>query len=145
MFDARPRRRENAVGRHQHPGGVFAQDRMMDLLAGTAQSDTSDPHNQLVEEMIRIFEAQRLISLTSIFDLVDHLESLAKGEKVNSALLTKTVARISEIQLPRNPLSSPESNSLSFGFWPEKHIEAERKLNLRGVYRSCGCRSQETG
>jgi len=113
------------------PAGVTAQDRMLDLLAGTAQADMSDAHNQLVEDMIRIFEAQRLISLTSIFDLVDHLESLAKGEKVNSALITKTAARISEIQLPRNSLSSPENNSLSFGYWPEKHIEGERKLNLR--------------
>jgi hypothetical protein len=120
------------------PAGITAQDRMIDLLAGTAQSDMSDAHNQLVEEMIRIFEAQRLISLTSIFDLVDHLESLAKGEKVNSALITKTAARISEIQLPRNSLSSPENNSMSFGFWPEKHIEAERKLNLRAFIDRAG-------
>jgi hypothetical protein len=120
------------------PAGVSAQDRMLDLLAGTSQSDTSDAHNQLVEDMIRIFEAQRLISLTSLFDLVDHLEGLAKGEKVNSALITKTAARISEIQLPRSSLTGGESNSLSFGYWPEKHIEAERKLNLRAFIDRAG-------
>jgi hypothetical protein len=120
------------------PAGVAAQDRMLDLLAGTAQSDTSDAHNRLVEDMIRIFEAQRLISLGSIFDLVDHLESLAKGEKVNSALITKTAARISEIQLPRSSLSSAENNSLSFGYWSEKHLEAERKLNLRAFIDRAG-------
>jgi hypothetical protein len=120
------------------PAGVAAQDRMFDLLAGTAQSDVSDAHNRLVEDMIRIFEAQRLISLGSLFDLVDHLESLAKGEKVNSALITKTAARISEIQLPRSSLSSAENNSLSFGYWSEKHIEAERKLNLRAFIDRAG-------
>jgi hypothetical protein len=120
------------------PAGVGAQDRMLDLLAGTSQSDMSDAHNQLVEDMIRIFEAQRLISLTSIFDLVDQLESLAKGQKVNNALITKTAARISEIQIPRNSLTSPENNSLSFGYWPEKHIEAERKLNLRAFIDRAG-------
>ena len=120
------------------PAGVSAQDRMLDLLAGTAQADTSDAHNQLVEDMIRIFEAQRLISLTSIFDLVDQLEGLAKGEKVNSALITKTAARISEIQLPRSSLSGNEGNSLSFGYWPEKHIETERKLNLRAFIDRAG-------
>src|SRR5580658_5037584 len=120
------------------PAGVAAQDRMFDLLAGTAQSDVSDAHNRLVEDMIRIFEAQRLISLGSIFDLVDHLESLAKGDKVNSALITKTAARISEIQLPRSSLSSAENNSLSFGYWPEKHIETERKLNLRAFIDRAG-------
>ena len=86
---------------------------MLDLLAGTALPDTSDAHNQLVEDMIRIFEAQRLISLSSIFDLVDQLESLAKGEKVNNALINKTAARISEIQLPRDSLSGSERNTLS--------------------------------
>ncbi len=45
------------------PAGASAQDRMLDLLAGTAEPDTSDIHNQLVEDMIRIFEAQRLICL----------------------------------------------------------------------------------
>jgi hypothetical protein len=120
------------------PAGVSPQDRMLDLLAGTAQSDVSDPHNQLVEDMIRIFEAQRLISLTSLFDLADHLERLGKGEKVNSALIAKTAARISEIQLPRNSLSGSENNSMSFGYWPEKHIEAERKLNLRAFIDRAG-------
>ncbi|MGP0072776.1 MAG: hypothetical protein ACLPWF_12690 [Bryobacteraceae bacterium] len=122
----------------QSPAGVSAQDRMLDLLAGTSLPDTSDTHNQLVEDMIRIFEAQRLISLSSIFDLVDQLESLAKGEKTSSALLTKTAARISEIQLPRTSLSGSERNTLSFGYWPEKHIENERKLTLRAFIERAG-------
>ena len=117
----------------QSPAGVSPQDRMIDLLAGTSQPDSSDAHTQLVEDMIRIFESQRLISLADIFGLVDHLESLAKGEKVNSALITKTASRIAEIQLPRAPLSGLEKNSLSFGYWSEKHIELQRKLNLRAL------------
>jgi hypothetical protein len=115
------------------PAGVSPQDRMIDLLAGSPQSDNSETHNQLVEDMIRIFEAQRLISLTDIFGLVDQLEGLAKGEKVNSALINKTAARIAEIQLPRAALSAVEKNALSFGYWSERHIEAQRKLNLRSV------------
>src|SRR6202023_4264385 len=108
-------------------------DRMIDLLAGASLPDNSDAHTQLVEDMIRIFESQRLISLATIFELVDHLESLAKGEKVNSALITKTAARIAEIQLPRAALSGLEKNALSFGYWSERHIEAQRKLNLRAM------------
>ena len=115
------------------PAGVAPQDRMIDLLAGGAEDDASDAHTQLVEDMIRIFESQRLISLTTIFELVDHLEGLAKGEKVNMALINRTASRISEIQLPRTPLSALEKNALSFGYWSEKHIEAQRKVNLRGL------------
>ncbi len=120
------------------PASGTAQDRMLDLLAGTSQPDASDAHNQLVEDMIRIFEAQRLISLSSIFDLVDQLESVAKGDKANNTLITKTAARISEIQLPRTSLSGTERSALSFGYWPEKHIEAERKLNLRAFIERAG-------
>ncbi|MGD0297879.1 MAG: hypothetical protein ABSE86_12240 [Bryobacteraceae bacterium] len=109
------------------------QDRIIDLLAGTSQPDSSDAHTQLVEDMIRIFESQRLISLADIFGLVENLESLAKGDKVNSALISKTASRIAEIQLPRAPLSGLERNALSFGYWSEKHIELQRKLNLRAL------------
>ncbi len=115
------------------PANVSAQDRMIDLLAGTAENDNSDAHTQMVEDMIRIFEAQRLISLSTIFELVDHLEGLGKGEKANMALINRTASRISEIQLPRTSLSTVERNTLSFGYWSERHIEAQRKLNLRAL------------
>jgi hypothetical protein len=115
------------------PADGSAQDRIIDLLAGTGASDSSDAHTQLVQDMIQIFEAQRLISLSTIFDLVDNLERVAKGEKANTALINKTAGRIAEIQLPRASLSGVERNSLSFGYWPEKHIEAQRRLNLRAL------------
>lgn len=138
VFDGGRQGVQTLLAATKTPAGASAQDRMLDLLAGTSQPDTSDTHNQLVEDMIRIFEAQRLISLSSIFDLVDQLGSLAKGEKVNNGLITKTAARISEIQLPRNSLSGTERNALSFGYWPEKHIEAERKLTLRAFIDRAG-------
>ncbi len=116
----------------QAPSGASPQDRMLDLLAG-ANGNDSDTQTQVVEDMIRLFEAQRLISLTSLFDLVDNLERVAKGEKANMPLVNKTAGRIAEIQLPRASLSSVEKNSLSFGYWSEKHIETQRKLNLRAL------------
>ncbi|MBV8821136.1 MAG: hypothetical protein JO022_22455, partial [Acidobacteriaceae bacterium] len=115
------------------PASVSPQDRFIDLLAGAADPADADAHTQLVEDMMRIFESQRLISLTSIFELVDNLESLSRGEKVNQQLITKSASRIAEIQLPRASMSSAEKNSLSFGYWPEKHIEQQRRVNLRAL------------
>ena len=115
------------------PAGTSVQDRMIDLLAGSSESDGSDAHYQVIQDLIRIFEAQRLISLTDVFDLMDHLEAVSKGEKVNSAVINKAAARIAEIQIPRSNLSTAERNSLSYGYWSEKHIESERKLNLRAA------------
>jgi hypothetical protein len=109
------------------------QDHMIDLLAGSGHSSDAEAQTQVVQEMIRILEAQRIVSLNTIFELADHLESLGKGDKVNTALVNRLTARISEIQLPRSALTSVEKNALAFGYWTEKHIEEQRKLNLRAV------------
>lgn len=120
------------------PESSSAQDRMIDLLAGAgavdnAAANQTDAQQTMVEDMIRGFESQKLISLSSLFDLADNLESVARGEKLNTALAGKLASRISEIQLPRSSLTTTEKNSLSFGYWTEKHVEAQRKLNLRAA------------
>jgi hypothetical protein len=107
------------------------QERLVDLLAGTANPSDVESHTQLVQDMLRILEAQHIVSLDDIFGLAGHLESLPRGEKLNPALVNKLVARISDIPLPRATLTAVEKNALSFGYYTEKHIEAERKLNLR--------------
>ncbi|MGA3187885.1 MAG: hypothetical protein ABSF22_12320 [Bryobacteraceae bacterium] len=113
------------------PKNISAQDRMIDLLAGTGSTEPSDAREQMAEDMIRVFEAQRLISLSTLFDLADNLESVARGEKLNTALVAKLATRISDIQLPRSTFTNAEKNSLAFGYYTEKHIEQQRKLNLR--------------
>ena len=118
--------------------GVSPQDRFIDLLAGAAQVSDTETHTQMVQEMIRIFEAQRLISLKSILDIADHLEAIGKGEKLNPQLITRMSSRISEIQLPRTALTGVEKNAYSFGYWTEKHVESQRKLNLRSLIEKAG-------
>jgi hypothetical protein len=113
------------------PANVSAQDRLIDLLAGAAANDSSDARQQVTEDMIRIFEAQKLVSLATLFDLADNLESVPHGEKLDTALAGKLAMRISDIQLPRSALSTPEKNFMSFGYWSDRHVDVQRKLNLR--------------
>jgi len=114
------------------------QDRLLELLAGSAAPSDSDAHAQVVQEMNRILEAQRIISLNTIFQLSDHLESLSHGGKLDPALIGRLASRVSEIQLPRSSLTSVEKNAFAFGYWTEKHIENERKLNLRAAIERAG-------
>jgi hypothetical protein len=94
--------------------------------------------------MVRILDAQRIVSLDDIFELANHLDQLSQGEKLNTALVNKLAARMSEIPIPRATLSAVEKNALSFGYWTEKHIDAERKLNLRAsVDKSSGDKLRE--
>ena len=114
------------------------QERFLDLLAGAANPSDADAHAQVVQDMNRILEAQRIVSLTTLFQLDDHLESLGHGGTVDTALVNRLASRISEIQLPRSSLSTVEKNSFAFGYWTEKHVETERKLNLRASIERSG-------
>jgi hypothetical protein len=109
------------------------QDRIIDLLAGTGTHADADSHRQVVESIIRVLDAQRLIPLDTLFELADNFESLTRGQRLNTALVQRLASRISEIQLPRASLSNVEKNSLAFGYWTERHIEQQRKTNLRAA------------
>ena len=105
--------------------------KMLDLLAGNPTD--SETHDQMVQDLMRILEAQRIVSLDTLFQLADHIEAVAKGEKLDPKLVNKLASRISEIQLPRASLSANEKNAMGFGYWTDRHLDAERKLNLRGA------------
>ncbi|WP_228486215.1 hypothetical protein [Paludibaculum fermentans] len=113
--------------------GVNPQDRLLDLLAGAVNPADDETHQLMLTDMMKGFEAQKLVSVKTLFDLADHLDALAKGEKGNAALLNRLAARVSDLNLPKGTLSSQERNSFSFGFWTEKHIDAQRKLNFRSI------------
>ncbi len=115
------------------PDDASPQDRMIELLAGKAGPADRETHKQVLAEMSSLFEQQRLVSLKTLFDLADHLESVSRGEKLNVAMANRLAARIAEIRLPRTTLTTIEKNSFSFGYWTEKHIEEQRTLNLRQV------------
>ena len=108
-------------------------DRVMDLLSGAGVSGDEDAHRTVLEDVIRVFESQRLISLATIFDLDENLSRVTKGEKLNAALVKKLAAKIAEVQLPRSALSTLEKNTLAFGYYTDKHIEVQRKLNLNAA------------
>src|SRR5450756_1790612 len=105
--------------------------KMLDLMAGN--SADSETHDQMVQDLMRILEAQRTVSLDTLFQLADHIESVSKGEKLDPKLVNKLASRISEIQLPRGSLSATEKNAIGFGYWTERHLDAERRLNLRAA------------
>jgi hypothetical protein len=104
--------------------------KLIDMLAGGSSDET---HEQMSQDLLRIMEAQRIVSLDTLFQLADHIDGIAKGAKLDPKLVNQLASRISEIQLPRASLTSNEKNAMGFGFWTEKHIDAERRLNLRAT------------
>jgi hypothetical protein len=116
--------------------GLGQQERILQVLAGDAggeQSGENTARDQVVKEMQRVLDAQQIISMTSLFEMATNLEKAAQGQTADNALMGRIAGRISEVQLPRPPLSSAEKNALSSGYWTDKHVETERKLNVRAL------------
>ncbi len=94
--------------------------------------------------MMRILEAQRIVSLDTLFQLADHLEAVAKGEKLDPQLVNKLASRISEIQLPRASLTANEKNAMGFGYWTDRHIDARAQAESARRHRKGRRRSRES-
>jgi hypothetical protein len=131
VFDAGQSGVQTLLKAANSPSNVSPQDRIIDLLAGTAPAQASDTHDRLVQDMIRVFESQRLVSLSTLFEMADNLDSVSRGEKLNTQLASRLAARFTEIILPRSAMTGVEKNSQAYGYWSERHIDAQRRLNLR--------------
>ncbi len=119
--------------------GASPQERIMELLAGVSRSVDPETENRILEEMMRLFEAQRLIPLNLLFEVADHLEAVGRGERLNTALINRVMARLGDLQSPRAALTTVEKNAFAYGYWTERHIESQRRLNLRAaVERAVG-------
>jgi hypothetical protein len=113
------------------PGNV--QDRMLALLAGGPRVDDSDARAELVQQEQRIFEAQKLLSPDLLFELADNLQAVSKGEKLNAQLSARLAARVADIELPRSSMSGVEKNAMALGYYVDRHVDDERKVNLRAI------------
>ncbi len=109
------------------------QEHTLALLAGGPKIDPSESRTTLVQEEQRIFESQKLLPADLIFELADNLEGVSKGEKLNSQLASRLGARVADIQLPRNSMTGAEKNAMAFGYYVDRHIDDERKLNFRAI------------
>jgi hypothetical protein len=105
-----------------------SQQRLVDLLTGAPLGSGTDARNEMQSDMERILDAQRAIPLDTLLQLAGHLEGTGK---LPPAQVGKLIARSSEFRIPRPPLTAVEKNAMGFGFWAERHLDTERKLNLK--------------
>ncbi|MCP5119173.1 MAG: hypothetical protein GY953_50880, partial [bacterium] len=144
LYDATSSGIQTLLAATKAPEGLSLQDRVIDLLAGDSNPRDTESHQLVIQDLIRFFEAQKLVPLDHIFDLTNHLEALAAGSaQVDTALVNRIATRLEEIHLPREGLSSAERTSLSFGYWPERHISNQRKLKLRADVRAAAGRPND--
>lgn len=105
------------------------QDALMRLLVGPVQEPESSLPASPAENFVRIFDAQRLISLDALFTAADRFGKGPVDPKTIRGL-TAQISRLEEAETLRGSLSAPERNSYTPGYWGERHIIQERKVNF---------------
>jgi hypothetical protein len=115
------------------PAGGNVQNRLVDLLVGIPR--VSDGRFGPAENFLRVMDSQRLLPLDKIYAVADTLEQPVPNNKVIDSL-DSDLARFEEAQSLRNSLSSAERNLVALGYWSERHIDQERKLDLKSIVKS---------
>ncbi len=108
------------------------QEALTQVLVGKIQGPDSSLPGSPAESFARVFDAQRLISLDALFTAADRF---GKGPVDAKTIrnLTEQLSRLEEAESIRGSLSAQERNSYTPGYWGERHITQERKVNLENL------------
>jgi hypothetical protein len=111
--------------------GRVSQDEVIALLAGPTETS---PEGQQVEQRLAsrirsVMDAQRLVSLDTLFALEDRLNRIAQGEPMPRDLM-QLAGVLRGFRMPKPLFTSGERAEWSYGLFSNPHIQAERDTNL---------------
>ncbi len=117
------------------PGPGSMQEKLIGLLAAPpGLSEEAQPARDEVAARIRgAFDAQRLIPIDTLLSLAEQLERASSSRTRPSQDFVRLASRIKELNLPNPFASAAEKNAAFFGYWTERHIDAERDTDLGQV------------
>lgn len=115
----------------------LSQDGIIALLAGPNQNN---PEGQRVRQEIAsnirsALDAQRLVSLDTVFALGGGLNQVAQGEPAPGGLI-RLAGELREFQLPPPLFTSGERAEWSYGLYSNPHLEAEMSTDLAKAIKS---------
>ncbi|MGH9431002.1 MAG: hypothetical protein ACRD3T_05615 [Terriglobia bacterium] len=119
----------------------LSQDGIIALLAGP---DQTTPEGQQVRQYLAnkirsVLDAQRLVSLDTIFALADGFNQMARGEPAARNLIG-LVEEVQEFQLPKPLFTSGERIAWTAGLSANLHLQAEMTTDLTSIIKSPGSR-----
>jgi hypothetical protein len=110
------------------------QEQMVELLVGKVRTDPSAPFSP-AENFLRVFDAQRLIRLDSLFTMADRIGKGPVDQKTMKNI-DEQLGRLEDTESLRGSLSSAEKNAMAVGYWSEKHIDQERKVSFENLAKN---------
>ncbi len=108
--------------------------RLVEMLVGKVRSPSAAQYSP-VESFLRIFDAQRLIRLDTLFTMADRIGKGTVDQRTMKGI-DEQMGRLEDTQSLRGSLSSAEKSALSVGYWSEKHIDQERKVSFENLAKN---------
>ncbi len=114
-----------------------SEDEIVDLLAGPRQEtpDGIRVHEELARRIRAVLDDQRLVSLDTLFDLYDGLESMAHGANIGDSLLPLAES-LHEFEMPRPIFTGGERVAWSPLIYTSRHAELQVQTDLTKVIRT---------
>ena len=124
------------------PAAGYRQERLVDLLVGQVRNDDGEGLISPARTFLRIYDAQRLMSLDTLFAMASANGS--PDPKLLKSFNTQ-MDRMAEIDQARSSLSTEERNVFSSGYWSSRHIDAERKFNIEKALKNADRKDLRAG
>ncbi len=115
--------------------GVARQEQMTELLVGKLRPANANQPVSPTENFLRVFDAQLLVSVDTLFALGDRAGKQALDPKTVKGL-DEQISRLAETQSLHSSISAEERNSFSVGYWSDRHIEQESKISLEKLVKN---------
>ncbi len=136
LFDASRAGTELLLASAEGEAAGPRQQRMIELMVGRVQNEGAGVVSP-AENFARIFDAQSLIPLDSLFALADRLSGKA-GDPKALKTVSEQLNRLEDAESVKGSLSSQEKSFYTIGYWSERHIDQEKKLDLTDLVKSPG-------
>ncbi|MGH9444555.1 MAG: hypothetical protein ACRD3O_02295 [Terriglobia bacterium] len=118
-------------------GRDVSEDEIITLLAGP---DQANPEGQQVRQdlayrILSVMEAQRVVSLDSLFALSGGLNRMAHGKPMPKGMI-QWAGELRELHMPKPLFTSGERAEWSYGLYSDSHIQEEMRTNLTKILKS---------
>jgi hypothetical protein len=109
----------------------FSEEKIIGLLAGPSQTNTDSQRvrQRLAYKIRLVLDAQRLVSLDTLFSLGSELSGMAQGGRMPRNL-PQLAGALREFRMPKPLFSSGERAEWSYGLYSNPHIQSEMSTNL---------------
>jgi hypothetical protein len=115
----------------------LSQDEIVALLAGPEQSspDGRKVRQALANKISSILDAQRLVSLDTIFALGDGLKRMPQGKATTDTLI-QLAGELREFEMPKPLFTTRERTEWASGLYNNPHLQGEMQTDLAKIIKS---------